>query len=218
MLTAFAPGSGILLLGRGVTGFGAGLAWGVTAVLVAQAGARRLWVAPLVAGVVLFGLVLVPGIAAFLTRALSWRFPFMLAVLFAVGALLVTAATDSNRTEPGGAVSRQAMSTVRPAAAPAGTYGGSGRRSRSPAARQGSDPDITRDIQTIAANRERAFRRHIEAIATQLTPGLSVDEGVTIYLALVLPEVYRTLVIEGGWTPDCYEGWLADALITQLLP
>jgi AcrR family transcriptional regulator len=80
-----------------------------------------------------------------------------------------------------------------------------------------TDPDIARDLQTIAANRERAFRRHIEAIAPQLTPSLSVDEGVTIYLALVLPEVYRTLVIEGGWAADRYEDWLAGALITQLL-
>jgi AcrR family transcriptional regulator len=80
-----------------------------------------------------------------------------------------------------------------------------------------TDPDIARDTQTIAANRERAFRRHIETIASQLTPGVSVNDGVTIYLALVLPEVYRTLVIEGGWTADRYEDWLADALITQLL-
>jgi AcrR family transcriptional regulator len=79
-----------------------------------------------------------------------------------------------------------------------------------------TDPAIARDAQTIATNRERAFRRHIETIATHLAPSLSVDDGVTIYVALVLPEVYRTLVVEGGWTADHYEDWLADALITQL--
>ncbi|MET7403284.1 TetR/AcrR family transcriptional regulator [Dactylosporangium sp. NPDC005572] len=81
-----------------------------------------------------------------------------------------------------------------------------------------TDPDIARDMRTIAANRERAFRRHIEAIASHLAPGVSVDDGVAIYLTLVLPEVYRTLVIERGWTTDRYEKWLANALITQLLP
>jgi AcrR family transcriptional regulator len=81
-----------------------------------------------------------------------------------------------------------------------------------------TDPDIANDMQTIAANRERAFRRHLAAIATHLTPGVSVDDGVAIYLTLVLPEVYRTLVIERGWTADRYENWLADALTTQLLP
>jgi hypothetical protein len=81
-----------------------------------------------------------------------------------------------------------------------------------------TDPDIARDTQTIAANRERAFRRHVESIKAHLTPGVSIDDGVTIYLALVLPEVYRTLVIEAGWTAERYEDWLADALTTQLLP
>jgi AcrR family transcriptional regulator len=78
-----------------------------------------------------------------------------------------------------------------------------------------TDPDIAQDIRTIAANRERAFHRHLEAIAAHLAP--RVDDGVAIYLTLVLPEVYRTLVIERGWTADRYENWLADALITQLL-
>lgn len=81
-----------------------------------------------------------------------------------------------------------------------------------------TDPDIARDTQIIAANRERAFRRHIETIAAHLAPDVSVDDGVTIYLTLVLPEVYRTLVIEGGWAADRYEDWLAGALTTQLLP
>ncbi|TCC44831.1 TetR family transcriptional regulator [Kribbella pittospori] len=80
-----------------------------------------------------------------------------------------------------------------------------------------TDPDIAHDLQTIAANRERAFRRHIDAIASHLAPGVSVDDGVAIYLTLVLPEVYRTLVIEHRWTTDSYENWLANALITQLL-
>jgi AcrR family transcriptional regulator len=80
------------------------------------------------------------------------------------------------------------------------------------------DPDIARDTQTIMSNRERAFRRHLEAIAAHLAPGVSVDDGVAIYFTLVLPEVYRTLVIERGWSPSRYEDWLAGALAAQLLP
>ncbi|GAB3833597.1 hypothetical protein GCM10027610_027700 [Dactylosporangium cerinum] len=57
----------------------------------------------------------------------------------------------------------------------------------------------------------------VEAVAAHLAPGIDVDAGVAIYLTLVLPEVYRTLVIERGWTADRYEQWLAGALITQLL-
>ena len=72
-------------------------------------------------------------------------------------------------------------------------------------------------LQRILGNRDRGFRRHIEAIAVHLAPGLSVRDAVDIYLALVLPDVYRTLVLERGWTPDRYETWLADTLIRQLL-
>jgi hypothetical protein len=50
-----------------------------------------------------------------------------------------------------------------------------------------------------------------------LAAGLSVDDGVAIYLALVLPEIYRTLMVERGWTPQRYEEWLAAALVRQLL-
>lgn len=81
-----------------------------------------------------------------------------------------------------------------------------------------TDPDIAGDLQTIMANRERAFRRHVESIAGHLGPDVTVDEGVDRYLALVLPEVYRTLVLERGWSIDRYETWLADTLLQQLLP
>jgi len=79
------------------------------------------------------------------------------------------------------------------------------------------DAQIDRAQRTILANRERAFRRHLTSISARLTPRITVDQAVDIYLALVLPEVYRTLVLERGWTPDRYETWLGDALVDQLL-
>lgn len=78
-----------------------------------------------------------------------------------------------------------------------------------------TDPDIAADLHRIQANRERAFRRHLDAIASRLV--VSVSDGVDIYLTLVLPEVYRSLVLERGWTADRYETWLAANLTHQLL-
>jgi len=79
------------------------------------------------------------------------------------------------------------------------------------------DQDIAADTRRIQSNRERAFRRHVEAIAEHLAPGVSVDGAVDVYLTLVLPEVYRTLVLERGWTAGQFETWLAQALTSQLL-
>jgi MFS family permease len=90
LLTAFAPGSGVLLLARGLTGFAAGLAWGVTAALVGQMGARRALVAPIVGGAVLLGLVFGPVTGAVVGQGFTWRIPFILAVPFELVALLAT--------------------------------------------------------------------------------------------------------------------------------
>jgi hypothetical protein len=81
-----------------------------------------------------------------------------------------------------------------------------------------TDSDIAHYLQKIMGKRERAFRRYIEAITAHLAPGVNVSRGVDIYVTLVLPEIYRTLVLERRWTNDQYETWLADTLIHQLLP
>jgi AcrR family transcriptional regulator len=79
-----------------------------------------------------------------------------------------------------------------------------------------TDPEIAVAANRIAANREEAFGRHIEAIADRLG-AVTVDDGLSVYLALVLPEVWGTLVAERGWPPEKYETWLGDSLVATLL-
>ena len=80
-----------------------------------------------------------------------------------------------------------------------------------------TDKQIAATAATITQNRERAFRRHVTAIASELRSDLGVNDAVDIYLALVLPELYRTLVIERGWSAERYEQWLGRALGDELL-
>lgn len=80
-----------------------------------------------------------------------------------------------------------------------------------------TDPDIAEMLREIMASRERSFRRHLETIAPHLAPEMTVDEGLDVYITLVLPEIYQSLVLERGWSPDRYETWLADNLVRQLL-
>jgi AcrR family transcriptional regulator len=79
------------------------------------------------------------------------------------------------------------------------------------------DPDIARITAGILANRERGFGAYLESIVAHLRPGMNASRALDIYLTLVLPEVYRSLVLERGWTPAQYETWLADQLVHQLL-
>ncbi len=79
------------------------------------------------------------------------------------------------------------------------------------------DADIARITAGILANRERGFGAYLESIAALLRPGMDAARALDIYLTLVLPEVYRSLVLERGWTPAEYEAWLGDQLVHQLL-
>jgi AcrR family transcriptional regulator len=48
-------------------------------------------------------------------------------------------------------------------------------------------------------------------------PGISLDEARRILWMYTSRDVYRMLVIEGGWTADRYEEWLAQTLIVALV-
>ncbi|WP_165947277.1 MFS transporter [Micromonospora sp. 15K316] len=91
LLTTLAPGSGSLLFARALTGIAAGLAWGVTAALVAQMRAQRAWAVPVVAGAAVLALGFGAVLGALMTRGLTWRTPFLLAVPLEVVAVLATA-------------------------------------------------------------------------------------------------------------------------------
>ena len=79
------------------------------------------------------------------------------------------------------------------------------------------DADIAKITAAILANRERGVGAYLQSIAAHLRPSIDATRALDIYLTLVLPEVYRSLVLERGWTPAQYESWLGNQLVHQLL-
>lgn len=67
------------------------------------------------------------------------------------------------------------------------------------------------------AGRDAAIVALIRPLSAALRPGLSVRGAADLYVALTLPEIYRTLVLERQWSLRRYEVWLAGALTGELL-
>jgi AcrR family transcriptional regulator len=80
-----------------------------------------------------------------------------------------------------------------------------------------SDPQMAETMRNVLASREREIRKLVGAVADQLKPGLTVEGALDITLALTLPEIYQSLVVERGWSGQRYETWLGEVLVDQLL-
>jgi AcrR family transcriptional regulator len=80
-----------------------------------------------------------------------------------------------------------------------------------------ADVVMAETLHHILASREREIRALVSSVSDALAEGTSVDHALDLVLALTLSEVYRTLVVERGWSTDAYESWLAETLVSQLL-
>jgi AcrR family transcriptional regulator len=82
-----------------------------------------------------------------------------------------------------------------------------------------ADPDLAELWETNIKQRATVMERMITALAakTPLREGIDQAAAIDIALALQGPELYDFLAGRRGWSPDQYEHWLADALISQLL-
>lgn len=80
-----------------------------------------------------------------------------------------------------------------------------------------ADPKMAQEWHRVEAGRERAVTQLVESLYPDLGAGLTVARAVDLYLTCTQPEVYRTLVLERGWSSESYEKWLAEQLIHQLL-
>ena len=84
----------------------------------------------------------------------------------------------------------------------------------------GLDADIRALAEDGRAQRLRGMQAMAQHLADRgaLKPGLTPLEAADILWLLNDPSVYHRLVIEQKWDPDRYQDWLADALISLLIP
>ncbi|MEV6416519.1 helix-turn-helix domain-containing protein [Kribbella sp. NPDC051718] len=78
-----------------------------------------------------------------------------------------------------------------------------------------ADPAMAEEMRRVWAAREHELTKYLAAFEGELK--VTADRALDILLACTVPEAYRTLVVERGWSLDEYEVWLGDALIAQLL-
>ena len=80
-----------------------------------------------------------------------------------------------------------------------------------------SEPDARADLAPRLAWRDQTIRLVSEAVRPRLRDGLTQDDAMAIISALTIPEVYRDLVRDRGWTPGRYQQWVERTLTEQLL-
>jgi AcrR family transcriptional regulator len=80
-----------------------------------------------------------------------------------------------------------------------------------------ADPRVAAVWRQVMSRREAAVSELLESLTGWLRPDLKLGEALDLFVSWTLPEVYRTLVLERGWSPNRYEGWLAELLIREFL-
>jgi len=83
-----------------------------------------------------------------------------------------------------------------------------------------ADPDLAALWERSIQQRATVMERFIAALAakTALRDGMDQATAVDIALALQSPELIMFLTGQRGWSQEKYEQWLANALISELLP
>lgn len=82
-----------------------------------------------------------------------------------------------------------------------------------------SDQEASALLDDLTQQRQHGQGRVAASLARSgaLRPRLRARDAADIIHALASPELYRLLVTDRQWSTDRYEGWLAEALVVQLL-
>ena len=70
---------------------------------------------------------------------------------------------------------------------------------------------------TVLDSRSETFTGFIRGLRAELHPSVGERAATDLLWAFSNEELWRELVEERGWSPDRYESWLAQTLVTQLV-
>ncbi len=82
-----------------------------------------------------------------------------------------------------------------------------------------ADPDVTAYWQAVGAGRRDGQRQMVARIVglDALRPGLDPERATDLVVALMGHDLYRSLVIEAGWSLPTFRAWLFTTVVQQLL-
>lgn len=78
------------------------------------------------------------------------------------------------------------------------------------------DPAIRAGVETARDRRQAGIASFVRAIQEDLAVGIDVARAAAVVDALTLYDVYAQLVGFHAWSPDAYEAWLRDQLISSV--
>jgi AcrR family transcriptional regulator len=83
-----------------------------------------------------------------------------------------------------------------------------------------TDPDMARLLDDSDAERLTRMRHHADFLAERgyLRDDVTVAEATDILWTCSSVEIYELLVLQRGWSPDRFARFIADFMITSLLP
>ena len=80
-------------------------------------------------------------------------------------------------------------------------------------------PELAKAGESRESGRLKSQQINVDALVASdsLRADLTPEQAVDVLWAFTSREFYYMLVVERGWTPEAFEPWLADVLITSLL-
>lgn len=80
-----------------------------------------------------------------------------------------------------------------------------------------SNAEAREELRSRLSEREEVIRSIATRLKSKLRRGVTVETAAALLSALTLPEIYRELVRDRGWSADAYEAWLNETLAAQIL-